>query len=301
MTWSCFMSTRLPLELLLSIFREAAELFVVSDRGTVTSLALTATFFHATVRRIAFRRIVVTKGNQDHIKPMLESGSISHLVCDLTLCCSDWSDSKTAAARLTNLEALRGYSDTLESIMRHLPSNTLLRALQFWDFAVQARLGAVVPASVSHASLFIDVYDLEHPEKIAAWMMDLPSVTHLGVELVELGPGSALPADPEELATCLEDVLAAIGQRIEQLSMRLCAKVSDELRLRYVAALQTHAQHDSRGLDMNRRLRIWWDSRAFDDSDADIAASEEDAREHRDVWSEAIPLAEMDATLSSEA
>ena len=294
------MPERLPAELVGAILQEAVELFVASDRHTAVSIALTARFVYQLVRPILFRRLVMTHQNKAEIERLLRRNEINDLVLDLCFTQSVWSPGPIASA-FTQLRCIRGYQDPVVNVLTGLsPSSQFtLHKLQLWRLLPISGLN--IPPSVTHLCLFnpeIDIPSSELAAAVAAWAAAIPALTHLGLELVVLvdadsSDDARLEPEPEELARGLEMAIQASGEHLQQLSIRLCASVSESWWQRLLDALQVRTRESSTGLKMAQKIRLWRDERVPTSLHEDLVQSAEYFRGGIDVWSEGRPLSEF--------
>jgi len=291
------MPERFPIELVGVILQEAVELFIASDRHTVVSVALTAKFIYRLVRPILFRRLVVTQRNKDRISQLLRRNEINDLVLDLGFA-EDYWDPGPIAFTLKNLRCLRGYTYWVDKMLEGLPpsSQSSLRKLQLWQ--TYPTDGVQIPPSVTHLCLYNSVVEPPSPEQVMAWVAAIPALTHLGLDFVVfVNPDrlddSSLSLEPGELARELEMVFHTCGANLQQLSMRLCINMSESRWQQILDALRVRARENSSGLELERKIRLWWDRRVPRSLSEDLAQSADYFLGGVDVWSEGRSLSEF--------
>ena len=296
------MSDSLPMELILAILTDAAELFVVSDRASVCSLALTASFVRDIIRPILFRRMVVTDKNARAVGTALEIGTAGSLVLDLCLSYGSWEPQDQIVAGFTQIRCLRGYPDVMERILPRLPASAQksLFKLQLWD----DELVRNIPPSVTHVCLFFDRPRPPMLGPVESWLSALPSITHIGCELVTRRTEQArwdAPATANELAQDLQDLISAAKSRPVEFHFRLCGNISDALWAGYIGRICANSEQAGKVLQLDQRISLWRDTRIIDTLSDDLEACYIDAHAGVDVWSEARPVGELLADLNPKA
>jgi len=286
------MTDRLPTELVLAILQEAAELSIsAGDRATVVSMALTAKFVHKLLRPIMFRRVVMTSENTKLVGGLLQSDSVATLIRELCIVHAGWHKGQAGAAKLAQIRCIRGFRHTTESLVKGLPESgrASLSKVQVWNDQVFP-----VPPSVTHVCLLFDGICAPSPIIVAAWISTVPSLTHVGCEFVARREMSSwdTTAEPEKIAAGMRDAIAAGGQQLVELAVRLCGNVSDDHWESLLVALRT-ISIANQDMHLGRRLRIWRDERVLYDLDEDLKISADDALAGVDVWSEARTFDEL--------
>jgi len=284
------MLEQLPTELVLAIFCEAAEIFVVCDRQSALAIALTSALAYNNIRSILLRRVILNNSNKDAIKELLQHAVSSAMILDLTLA-SDWNPPSAIFCNLTGLRCLRGYDTDIISAIAGLPSSGLASLFKIQTWAPSPL--PVVPPSITHVSPYnIDVGD-PPLDYLIEWLNSTPALTHLGCEFVSRGDNLlAEDLTPQKLMDGLDAVFHAGGQRLSEVSIRLCGEgfTAPSNWARYVEAL--------RGAEWAYRLRLWRDPRDFSNPTTDLEASIDDSFLGVDLWSEARPL---EAFISDQA
>ena len=149
------MLNRLPTELTLEIFRQAAEIFVVHDRPSALSLAQTNRLMYLIIVPILLRRVVVTKTNVDAAADLFQRADRAALILDLTVtAASDWSLPRHVLGNLMSIQCIRGYRKNIETVIAALPETALsqLFKIQLWGETMLRH----VPPSVTHVCLYAD-------------------------------------------------------------------------------------------------------------------------------------------------
>jgi len=276
------MPERLPTELVLAVFREAAENFVISDRPSVLAIALTSRLAFNTVESILLRRITVIDNNTEAIQEILGDARRAALILDVTLA-SNWDPPRAIFCNLTKLQCLRGYHVDIASAISGLPSSglTSLYKIQVWG----AEPPPVVPPSVSHLCYYNAYPGFPPLGYMVDWVTKTPTITHLGCEFVSRGDVPiAEDFTPEMLTHGLHALFTKSGQNLCEVSIRLCGEVftTPSNWTRFVEALRREGWAE--------RVRLWRDSRNIRDASIDLNASISDSFSGVDVWSEARPL-----------
>jgi len=288
------MSDRLPVELALVIFRDAADIFVISDRPSAAALAQTCRLAYDTVRPILLRRVIATGSNSLALDYALRQGDNAPMIQDLSLTATAWGPSRPALRNLTNLRCLRGNPESIRIAIDGIPASAhaSLFKLQLWNhYALR-----VVPPNVTHVSLCAKKIVGRVLQAFVAWVADTSSLTHFALEFISLEAAS-LWQDivGENLVDGLRVIFKAGGPRLVEICVRLAGDIASESSDNWNGILDMlrEAQASEGDAEWTNRLRIWRDTRRFVDYQDDIDTSISDARAGVDVWSEARPLAEF--------
>jgi len=278
------MLENLPIELALAIFREAAELFVLSDTDdpSAVALAMTSRLVYITVRPTLLRRITLTDRNGDAIRALLFEADSAACIRDLTLAGYGRIE-PSIFGNLTGIRCLRGPRQDIIGAIAGLPPSgrTSLYKIQLWTTDQLP----VIPSSVTHICLYSSEVENASLLESANWLHSASALTHIGWEFVSY-PHNPLTVDlpPETLAHNIDALFDFMGPQLCEVAIRLCGDcftASAEWG-QYVQALRSAKCAD--------RIRLWRDHRNFDDLDEDLGASFDDALAGVDVWSEARPL-----------
>jgi len=277
------MLENLPIELALAIFREAAELFVLSDTDhpSAVALAMTSRLVYITVRPTFLRRITLTDKNGDAIRALLFEADSAACIRDLTLA-GYGKVEPNIFSNLTGIRCLRGPRGDVIGAIAGLPPSGLisLYKIQLWTTDQLP----VIPLSVTHICLYSNEVD-SNSLLAYKWLHNSSALTHIGWEFVSY-PHNPLTLDlpPERLADNLDALFDFIGPKLCEVSIRLCGDcfTASAEWSQYVQAL--------RRAKCANRIRLWRDHRNFDNLNEDLGASFDDALAGVDVWSEARPL-----------
>lgn len=285
------MFASLPAELAIAIIVEAAEHYVVADRATAVSLAMTAHYVFTLVRPILLRRFFITDSNRFRVDDVLAEQETGVLVLDLNIASSHWRVTPRVVNCLTSLRHLRGITDTVKSVISLLPasSRASLRDVQLWDEEVIPN----VPPGLTHVCIYAS--DLGDPplNYMVSWLRSAQSITHIGVEMVTRGDYT-MDLSPDDLARGLATVLDTGGTNLQRVAVRVCGELSnDELWARLLAVLKAWSSTgDMVAVRASRRIGLWRDRRMFEDWKDDVQAGIDDPLAGIDIWSEARLLAD---------
>jgi len=287
--------SKLPTELVLAVVREAAERFVIFDRESILSLALTARFVNDIVKPILYRRIFVNEGNVKKLDQVFKSTDLGKFVLDMCISTSRWRPERDVIFHFRNIRCLRGHEDPINRIMKDMPlsGHSSLFKIHLWKTAPIIKS---ISPSVTHLVLYFDSLPEPFAHSVRPCLDRFPSVKHLAIELVTRKNDATWydHPDPEAFAKRLRVSLQAGGERLESLSVRLCGDLSDGLWIECLKKAQQAGSDESfKHLNMNGRIRIWRDQRVLENHEADMAACKVDLYRGVDVWSEAQPLTEL--------
>jgi len=280
-----------PTELVMAIIVEAAELFVVSDRATVHSLALTARYVFYLIRPILLRRFFISDSNHLQVDRVLADQEAGALVLDLNIASSLWTATPEVFNCLKNLRCIRGLSETIKTAIPLLSESakSLLREIQLWD----DELIPNVPLGITHICL--DPLGLGNPplSYLVPWLRFVPSITHIGVEMVVRGD-HRMSISPDDLARGLGCTLTAGGPRLQRVAVRICGEPSDdEPWERLIVVLKSWSRTDDMvAMKADQRVVLWRDRRVFKDWSEDTQAAINDPLAGIDIWTSARPLIE---------
>ena len=294
------MSTGLPIELVLEIFRHASEIFVASDRASAVALAKASRLAYTIVRPILLRRVAITDNNADAIDNLLLDTESAALILDFNITTGDCDPMTLRIYNLTNIRCIRGIAVLVRKTIAQLPESgrASLFKIQLWDAGMHP-----IPPLITHLCLYSTAVDDASLPRILECVNSTPSLTHLGCEFVVRTDSEGSLFQPETLVTCLRAILDAGGSQILQVAVRLCGHIvaTDVLWDAYLMALWAADIEEPSG-NWAHRVHLWRDVRCFNDSSDDVAASIADGMAGVDVWSEARPLQTLlaDADVAGE-
>ena len=286
--------SKLPTELVLAVVREAAELFVIFDRDSILSLALTARFVNDLVKPILYRRIFVDQSNVEKLDQVFKSTDYGKFVLDICISAGQWRPDIDVISHFRHIRCLRGLGRPISHIIdgMSLAGHSSLFKIHLWKTAPIKS----IPPSVTHLVLYFDSLPEPFEHSVRPCLDEVPSLKHLAIELVARQDSGTWHnhLDPEAFAKRLCVSLQAGGERLESLSVRLCGDLSDGLWNECLKkAQQTGRDESFKHLNINGRIRIWRDQRVLENPEADMAACKVDLYRGVDAWSEAQPLTEL--------
>jgi len=275
----------------------AAEDMLVADRESVVALAQTAHFVHYTIAPFLYRRVFITRNNEQAIGLLLRNVDACALIRDITVIWYNWTPEKETIFNLTGLNSIAGVSGRVQYLLDRLHSDSKqsLRMIQSWGFDLPNN----VPPGVTHICLHMQC---RNPFPLITglfkWMELFPSITHIGFAIV-LFPEDIFNAfDNDTVAyddECrwiaqavsqqLLDVLKISGARILQLAAHIGGVMSDDVPWQAMVEALYERAGDS-GVD--QRIRLWRDQRPIGDFIDDPGERVEDANNGINVWSKAL-------------
>ena len=217
------MLQHLPIELVLETFREAAEIFVVSDRGSAVSLAQTSRLVYNTVRRILLRRVVVTAKNCNAIGDLLQQADGAALILDLHVTAVYWDPSGLSFCNLTNIRSIRGIDRIIYIILAELPASarTSLFKIQLWAPNLEP-----VPPSVTHVCLSLAAANGISLQQLLNSVKDTPFLTNFGFEFINTKADRDIDVVwPDTLVKYLRAIFDVGGPQLRQIAVRLCGRI----------------------------------------------------------------------------
>ena len=285
----------LPAELAVAILIEAAERFIVADRATTVSLALTGRYVYNIVRPILLR-VCIIDSNYYLIDDTLTNGGAGALVKDINVLTGNWVPTQEAVSCLSNLQCLRGTSHIVEAIIEMLPQSARksLWSLELWSKQTIRR----IPAGITHLCLYGYVLQTSSLDALVVWLCRAPSITHIGIDVI-IEEDTTFDALQENLPLGFQRVLEVGGSRLQTIAARIqggSVSNGDWERL-LETMLSWSRNNEMAAMQADRRVALWREGRIFDDWRDETRAALDDCLAGIDLWTEACSLAEWTETV----
>ena len=312
------MLDRMPSELAIRIVEHAAYSFRFSDRQSVVRLAATSRSIYAVATPILYHTLIV--GDPQAVRILLfvsdqdTSASARGVFSFVRVLVWSVGNSRYIDPELfISLEAVHALGSQIvdmsqrASTMRSQMSDFRLQRIHTLSIAFSSEIpqfNARVRYGLTHLSgslpLIYGNHEWRHlHQEPATWMRGildyLPMLTHLGLELLNIGLPQEHSSmvemfDLNALETVLLTALAYAKEKLALVALRVTNRYIGQ-RVEDLNTLFTNVR--------DPRLRVWWDERLIPSWDHWNEWTNQDVAAGRDIWTEAESVARRPHTTST--